>query len=153
MIKRLLLAFLLLIIIYIIFITFYRPKTKTIPITLGDTKYNFEIAKTISQKSTGLSNRNSLCQNCGMIFVYSSENIYPFWMKDTLIPLDMIWFDKTGKIVTYLNAIPEPNTAITKLKVYKNTTPAQYILEINSHDFDKLNLKIGDVIKLPYGQL
>jgi len=88
-----------------------------------------------------------------MIFVYSSENIYPFWMKDTLIPLDIIWLDKTGKIVTYHNALPEPKVPLTKLKNYKNSSPAQYIMEINSHDFDKLKLKIGDTIKLPYDQL
>jgi hypothetical protein len=120
---------------------------------LGNTKYNFEIAKTISQKNTGLSNRTTLCQNCGMIFVYSSESIYPFWMKDTLIPLDMIWLDKTGKIVTYYHAIPQPYVPLTQLKIYQNTSPAKYILEINSYDFDKLKLKIGDTIKLPYEQL
>lgn len=153
MIKKLLLTLFFLIAIYIIFIFVYRPKTKTIVIELGKSKYNFEIAKTISQKTLGLSARNTLCKNCGMIFVYSSENIYPFWMKNTLIPLDMIWLDKSGKIVTYHHAVPEPKTPVTQLKIYKNSTPAQYILEINSNDFEKLNLKIGDIIKLPYGQL
>ena len=153
MLKRILLILFLLIIIYILFIIFNKPKTKNIPIIFGNTKYDFEIAKTISQKSLGLSNRNTLCKNCGMIFVYSSENIYPFWMKDTLIPLDIIWLDKTGKIVTYHNALPEPKVPLTKLKNYKNSSPAQYIMEINSHDFDKLKLKIGDTIKLPYDQL
>lgn len=153
MIKRILLIILLLIIIYFVFIIFYRPKTNTVSITLNKTKYNFEIAKTISQKSLGLSGRTSLCKNCGMIFVYQREGNYPFWMKNTLIPLDMIWLDKTGKIVSYHNAQPEPNVPLTKLKSYINSTPAQYILEINSLDFDKLNLKVGDIIKLPYGQL
>ena len=74
-------------------------------------------------------------------------------MKNTLIPLYMIWLDKSGKIVTYHHAVPEPKTPVTQLKIYKNSTPAQYILEINSNDFEKLNLKIGDIIKLPYGQL
>jgi len=149
MLKRILLILFVLTLIYIIFIFVYKPKTKTISITLGHTKYNFEIAKTISQKSTGLSNRNYLCPNCGMIFVYPKESIYPFWMKDTLIPLDMIWLDKTGKIVTYHNALPEPNVPLTKLKNYRNISPAQYIIEINSGDFNKLNLKIGDIINLP----
>lgn len=152
MIKKIILILFLLLIIYFISIILYRPKTKTITIELDNTKYNFEIAKTISQKSLGLSNRNSLCKTCGMIFIYQTENIYPFWMKNTLIPLDMIWLDKTGKIVSYHNAQPEPNTPLTKLKVYKNSAPAQYILEINSNDFKKLNLKIGDTVKLPYDQ-
>lgn len=149
MIKKIIVIFFLIAVIYLIYLITYHPKTKTVSIKLGNIKYDFEIAKTISQKSIGLSGRTSLCKNCGMIFIYSSEGIYPFWMKDTLIPLDMIWLDKTGKIITYHNAQPEPNIPLTKLKNYANSTPAKYILEINSGDFTKLNLKIGGIINLP----
>jgi uncharacterized protein len=148
MLRKILLIIFLVLIVYLIFIIFYRPKTKTTSIVLNNTKYNFEIAQTIAQKTIGLSNRNTLCKNCGMIFVYPKENIYPFWMKDTLIPLDMIWLDKNGKIVDYKKAFPEPNTPINKLTLYKNTSPAQYVIELNLGDFDKLKLKIGDTIDI-----
>ena len=60
----------------------------------------------------------------------------------------MIWLDQNGKIVHYETATPEPNIPITQLKVYKNPTPSKYVLELNAGDFDKLNLIIGDIIKI-----
>lgn len=118
-------------------------------ITLGKTLYNIELAKTNLERSAGLSNRKSLCPNCGMIFIFDQPSTYPFWMKDTLIPLDIIWLDESGKIVTIHEARPEPNIPFYKLKLYQNKEPALYVLELNAGDTHKLNLKIGDKITLP----
>jgi hypothetical protein len=123
--------------------------TDSINIDIKNQTYQFEIAKTMSQKSLGLGNRDNLCQNCGMIFVYQNEGILPFWMKNTHIPLDIIWLDKNGKIVDIKTAQPEPNTPDLKLTIYQNPIPAQYVLEINAKETEKLKLGIGDTIKLP----
>ncbi len=56
-------------------------------------QFTFEIAQTDAEKAQGLMNRKNLCANCGMIFVYPDEQIRSFWMKDTLIPLDIYFFD------------------------------------------------------------
>lgn len=116
-----------------------QTSTNTIEININGTKYNLEIAQTIFEKSRGLSKRTELCPNCGMIFIYQNEGTYPFWMKDTLIPLDIIWLDKTGKVIDIKTGKPNDLTPLT------NSAPAQYIIELNPN---VSGLKIGDVINL-----
>jgi uncharacterized membrane protein (UPF0127 family) len=121
---------------------------KTIPVKIADKEYNLEVAKTVSQQSNGLSNRTSLCPNCGMVFVFGLEGTLPFWMKDTLIPLDIIWINSKGYVVSIQTAAPEPNTPNSELKIYQNTIPAKYVIELNAGDAQKLGLKVGDKISL-----
>lgn len=122
---------------------FYIPSSNTINVKISNTDYKIELAKTIAQRTKGLSGREILCKNCGMIFIFSYETELPFWMKDTLIPLDMIWLNKDGKIVDIQTAAETNST-----KIYQNQTKAQYVLELNANDSQKLNLKIGDIIDL-----
>lgn len=122
---------------------FYLPPANSIKMKIGNSNYNIELSTTIAQKTKGLSGRDSLCKNCGMIFTFGFETNLPFWMKDTLIPLDMIWLDKNGKIVDIQTA-----SEINSTKIYQNQTPAQYVLELNANDSQKINLKIGDIIDL-----
>ena len=122
---------------------FYLPPATSIKMKIGNNNYNIELATTIAQKTKGLSGRNTLCKNCGMLFTFGFETNLPFWMKNTLIPLDMIWLDKNGKIVDIQTA-----SEINSTKIYQNQTPAQYVLELNANDSQKINLKIGDIIDL-----
>jgi len=119
---------------------------ETIGITIGGEKFDLEIAKNLSQKSRGLSGRQKLCRNCGMIFIYSNEGTYPFWMKNTLIPLDMIWVNKNGVITDIVTANPKPNIPMAKLTLYKNTSPARYIIELNADRSKELGLKVNTKI-------
>jgi len=118
----------------------------TINLNIKNEKFNLEVAQTLTQKSRGLSNRSSLCSNCGMIFVYQKEGTYPFWMKDTLIPLDIIWISSRGVVTDIVTANPQPNTPITKLTLYQNTKPAQYIIELNADRCREIELQVGDQI-------
>jgi hypothetical protein len=142
----------ILILIFLLIITavliwrlfFFVPSPNFVNIKIADTNYKIELAKTSAQKIKGLSKRNTLCSNCGMLFIFGFETELPFWMKDTLIPLDMIWLDKNGKIVD-IKTTDKTNSK----KIYQNQSPAQYVLELNANDYQKLNLKIGDIIQLP----
>jgi len=78
-----------------------------------------------------------------MIFVYQTEFIYPFWMKNTLIPLDIIWIDKNGTVVDIIQAKPNDLSILTP------KSKAQYIIELNKDTSTNLNLKIGDQIQVP----
>ena len=146
---------LLIIIVFIIFcvavfrFVFRSTPTDTINIKIKNKDYTLEVARTFGQKSVGLMNRNSLCPNCGMIFVSSQETPQIFWMKNTLIPLDMIFLDKTGKVINLKSALPQPNTADLNLTLYHSTSPAMFVIELNSGDSQKLNLIPGDQISLP----
>lgn len=123
--------------------------TQSITLKIKDKNFKIELAQSMSQKSLGLGNRQSLCNNCGMLFLYKGEGPLPFWMKNTLIPLDMIWLNSKGTIVDIQTALPEPNTPDHQLKIYQNEKAAQYVLELNAYKAKELDLKIGDTITLP----
>lgn len=134
-------ASLLIIVIFVVILLFSRKNT--INLTIKNKSYRLEIAKTIFQQAKGLSNRNSLCPDCGMIFTFPSESIQPFWMKDTLIPLDIIWLNQQGRVVTIITGKPND------LSILQNTTLAKYVIELNANDAQKLKLSFGDIINLP----
>ncbi len=137
---------LILITISLIYTRNKPSKLSTINLTLGNNTYSIELASSLLEKTKGLGGRTSLCSTCGMLFIYNSEGVYPFWMKDTLIPLDMLWLDSSGKIVAIHTAQPEPGVSDFQLKNYSNSTPAKYVLEINALQSQKLNLRVGDTI-------
>lgn len=128
---------------------FNHPQPNTVHLKLGSTDYSLEIAKTIPQQTQGLMNRTALCPNCGMIFVFGFDMVQTFWMKNTLIPLDMIFVDKNGKIDTILTAIPQPGIADSQLTLYKSHSPVRYVIELNAGDAQKLSLRPGDILSLP----
>jgi len=139
----------LILLLIIIFLTYLiilqKNKTlSTVNIKIATQNYSFEIARSILEKSQGLSHRSSLCQNCGMIFVFDQQDYYPFWMKDTKIPLDMIWLDQNNKIVTITTASPQDGQ-----KTFINDKPAKYVIELNAGITQRLDLKIGDTINIP----
>jgi len=142
-------SLLILVLILIVYFIFFKiTPLNTIKINIGNTKYNIEVAKSMAQKQKGLSDRQKLCSDCGMIFTFGNEGTQPFWMKDTLIGLDIIWLKSDGEIVSIQTAQPEIGVPMTQLKIYQNTLPAKYVIELNAGDATKLNLKVGDHIKL-----
>ena len=123
--------------------------TKTM--TVGNKTIQVEIANTSDSRQKGLSGRKSLPQDSGMLFVFESKNVYPsFWMKDMLIPLDMIWISG-GKIIKIDSSIPAPTpgTPDNKLPIYSPGKPIDYVLEVNSGFAATNKLKVGDSITLP----
>ena len=85
-----------------------------------------------------------------MIFVFPSPQILSFWMKDTLIPLDIIFLDSKSQIVNFVTAEPEPNVPDNKLILFQSKSPANFAIEIPAGTIQKLNLTPGDQINL-YG--
>lgn len=79
-----------------------------------------------------------------MLFVFSSATKHSFWMKDTLIPLDMIWMDYAHRVVDMRTQVP-PCTS-DPCPVYTPSANALYVLEINSGLSDTIGLKIGDEV-------
>lgn len=107
-------------------------------------KFFVEIAKTPEQHQKGLMFREHLNENAGMLFIYNTENYLTFWMKNTYIPLDIIWISKDYEIVDIAQNVP-PCTTI-KCPIYMSKLPAKYVLEINANLTEKYNIKIGDTV-------
>lgn len=127
-------------ILVLIIYLYYPRQLKTKKININSQEFTIEIASTPRQLTQGLSNRPQLCQNCGMLFVFPSPQILQFWMKDTLIPLDMIFIDQDKKIVNVVT------TPVGDLSIKNSTSPALYCLELNAGTATKLNLKPGDIL-------
>ena len=129
---------------------------KRVEISLHGNLLDFEVADTNILRAWGLSDRSSLCKACGMLFVFPENGYYGFWMKDMNFDLDIIFLDENKKIVdiyanvskdSYLrNTIDNPNRERGS-RVYKNTTPAKYVIEINAGQSKIYGLKVGDVLQ------
>lgn len=128
---------------------FKAQKLDKIKIDIGNKNYKLEIAKTIPQRAKGLSDRKSLCSNCGMLFIFKKPDYHVFWMKNTLIPLDIIFLDENKNITAIHTAPIQPNTPALQLKRYTCPTPSLYVIELSAGQSQKLNLKINDKINLP----
>lgn len=105
--------------------------------------FSLEIADSLQERERGLMNREHLEKGKGMLFVFKKEGIYKFWMKNTLIPLDIIWIDGAGKVV-YIKEEARP----CKTDLCESFGPdekAKYVLEINGGTVSRLQTKIGDV--------
>lgn len=100
-----------------------------------------ELAKTNVEKSRGLMLRESLEDNEGMLFMYDSDGEYNFWMKDTLIPLDIIWINAEREVVFIKHgALPCGEIC----NVIGPKTNARFVLEINGGLSETLGINIGD---------
>ncbi len=105
-----------------------------------------EIADTEPVRERGLMFRQQLAPNEGMIFVFPEAGYYPFWMKNTLIPLDMLWLDPRGRIVSIAASVP-PCKA-DPCPSYPPDANASYVVEVVSGFARQHGLKVGDQLKL-----
>lgn len=121
-------------------------KVKAKSIKIDTTEINIEIAKTNDERSKGLSNRTSLNENTGMIFVFPKNSKPVFWMKDTKIPLDIIWINDNKIIGIDKNVEPELGIVDIKLKKYPAPDDVDYVLEVNAGFSDKNNIKLDQTI-------
>ena len=102
-----------------------------------------EKAVTKEERRIGLSNRQKLEKDAGMLFVFDGDlDIHCFWMKDTFIPLDMVWLDKDKKVV-----FVHENAEVKSEKSICPDKGASYVLEVNAGQADKLGLDIGVTVK------
>jgi len=118
----------------------YIPKLQVIDIRQASNVLRAEVARSLSEKSQGLSGRECLAKDAAMLFPYDTAGEYCFWMKDMKFAIDMVWLDADKKIVTIKsNATPEsyPKESFCPDK------PAQYIVEVQAGFSDKLGWGIG----------
>lgn len=115
-----------------------------------ETCFDVELAKTTVQIERGLMYRKELDRNMGMLFIFEKEDIYPFWMKNTLIPLDIIWIDVNGKVV-YISQNAEPCKDLT-CPLITPSGKAKYVLEINGGISKEFGLTVGDAVVLDAGE-
>lgn len=105
------------------------------------------IAKTPQEQHTGLSDRNSLAQDTGMVFVFNHPDYYLFWMRHMKFPLDIIYLHG-NKIVTLLQNVKNPAYSVVNPPILRPQAPADKVIEVNAGFAQKYNLKTGDTVAL-----
>ena len=118
-------------------------------VQLGTTVYSVRLANTDETRVKGLSGTESLAPNEGMLFDFKASALWGIWMKDMLIPIDIIWLDDNKTVVSIVNEAP-PELGDTK--TYTPTAPARYVLELQAGAAKRNAIKIGDVAKFEVGQ-
>ena len=115
-------------------------------IVVADTPFSVEYAVTDEEKARGLMDRESIPPNGGMWFVFSTPVQQDFWMKDTLIPLDIIFVGEDMKIVSIAeNAVPK------SVEMISSDEPFMYVLELNAGKVAELGIKVGDKVEARIG--
>lgn len=112
---------------------------------IGERVFDIEIADDAAERSKGLSDRESLEENHGMLFLFGLPSARNFWMKNMNFPLDIIWING-DKIVGFAENVP-PNNSQTPA-IYSSLEAVDKVLEINAGLVQKLGIKIGDKIEL-----
>ena len=103
-----------------------QPTLPMTTITIGTTTLQVEVATTEIETQQGLSGRPSLALGSGMLFIFDPPRVPGFWMKDMLFPLDIIFIDQKGRVVTvHKNIAPQ-----TYPTTFRPSVPARYVLEV-----------------------
>ncbi len=113
-------------------------------VTIDGQPIRVAIADTPALQELGLGNRDELPDGDGMLFVFSVDKEYAFWMKDMLISIDMVWLSENGSIV-YMAQDVAPSTYPAD---FVPTSPARYVLELPAGYAQAHGFKVGDVAKI-----
>ena len=121
---------------------------RLVPISLNyqetSSSYKVEIADTSEKAALGLMYRKSMPQNHGMLFVFPYPKIVKMWMKNTYLPLDMIFFNAHNQVVClHENARPLDESIISC------PYPAQKVLELNAGEIRAKNIRLGTILNYP----
>lgn len=116
--------------------------TLTIGSSGSEHRFTVEVAKTPEEQATGLMNRQSLAPDRGMIFPFEDVRVASFWMKNTLIPLDMIFIRPDGTIANI-----EANTVPLSLQPVYSMEPVSAVLELAGGRAGELGIKPGDKVE------
>jgi len=115
-------------------------------VVLNGQRFTVELAETTEKQALGLMFRDSLAADRGMLFLFPSESRRSFWMKNTRIPLDILYFDSDLALVS-IAADARPCRS-ARCPTYPSEGAAQYVLELNAGKAAELGVRPGDVLEL-----
>ena len=114
-------------------------------VCVKDVCVHVEVVSKTEDMQRGLQGRDGLLDHEGMLFIFNTDDLQKFWMKDMKFAIDMIWMDRQGTIVTIVPSCPpcvqEP------CKIYAPSKQARYVLEVPSGFALNYQLKQGDIFR------
>lgn len=114
-------------------------------VTINGVKLNLGVANTLEKKIAGLSNRENMPQDAGMLFIFDKAEAYEFWMKDMKFALDFIWLSGDKIVDLHENITNPANTEEIPARV-KPKEPVDSVIEVNAGWIKANNVKIGDIV-------
>ena len=138
--------FILIIIASILIYLKIKPQDQNPKLTINNITIAIEIKNTPEERQQGLSNREKLPENQGVLFIFNQPAQHSFWMKNMLFDLDFIWI-KDNKVVDLTENVPAPKNNQPPVSI-KPKSPVDKVLEINAGFIKKHNLKINDFVSL-----
>jgi uncharacterized membrane protein (UPF0127 family) len=117
----------------------------TVQASSGPQKFTIELALSPAQMEQGLMFRRSMPPNAGMLFDFKAPTNVTMWMKNTVIPLDMLFLDPKGRIIDiHERAVPYSTDMIAA------KAPSRYVIELNGGTAARFGIKPGDQVTSPY---
>jgi uncharacterized protein len=114
-------------------------------VELGGTRYKVELATTDETRARGLMFRDQMAEDHGMLFIHDRQELQAYWMKNTRLALDILYFDDQRRLVSQQRDVP-PCSAGDRCPPYPSSGPARYVLELNAGQAQKLGLQDGAVM-------
>ena len=111
-------------------------------VELGGQRYAIEIADDDAERARGLMYRDAMAADRGMLFIHEAEEPQAYWMKNTKIALDILYFDDGRKLVSQQRDVP-PCSLGDGCPSYPSNVPARYVLELNAGEAARLKLQDG----------
>lgn len=111
-------------------------------VELAGTRYQVELAQNDETRARGLMFRDQMNADNGMLFIHDVEEPQAYWMKNTKIPLDILYFDNQRRLVAQQRDVP-PCSAGDRCPPYPSFKPARYVLELNAGQAARLKLEDG----------
>ena len=119
-------------------------------VELAGKRYSVELATTDAQRERGLMFRDSMAADHGMLFIHDREEPQAYWMKNTHIPLDILYFDNARKLVSQQRDVP-PCSLGDACPPYPSDAPARFVLELNAGEAARLQLDDGAELRFGPG--
>lgn len=116
-------------------------------VELSGQRYRVEVADDDAERARGMMFRDRLPDGHGMLFIHDTEAPQAYWMKNTRIPLDILYFDSQRTLVSQQRDVP-PCSAGNRCPSYPSDGPARYVLELNAGEAERLKLQDGAVMRL-----
>ena len=120
------------------------PAAEPVVLEVGEAEVAVEVVDTPEKRARGLSGRTELAEGEGMLFVFDQKDQYQtFWMKDMLIPIDILWIDNAEIVKIDANAPPEPDTTDLELTLYLSEQSVDYVLEVPAGYAEANDIVVG----------
>ena len=116
---------------------------------IGGASYSVDLAVLPEERRQGLSGRESMAPDAGMLFVFEEEQLLHFWMKEMHFPLDIIWIDAQCRLVSVAADVPTPppDAGNEEIPRAQSPSPARFVLEVNAGEAARNGLSPGDPVE------